>query len=173
MTSIQVEYWKNFETQRHNLEMERLGKSEFGEAVRHNKQAEAIGFAQAAAAQWQARVAEFRAQTDQAYYRLAETKQNYEIALLNTQAQVQRTQAKLNEANASLANARAFQQELESGVYQQYGEDQARANYHGTVAKTYDTWAHFGNLVAKTGTDIVSFIADLKFPTGKSILRVS
>jgi len=140
MTSIQLEWWKLKESERHNLAMESQAKSELHEATRHNVASEAIGRAQAGAAQWQARIAELRAGIEQDYLAIAQRKVPYETSLLGAQTELNLANARLAEENAAYTRAKSTYQNMQNSVYALYGEVQARATYHGTVANTWNTW---------------------------------
>jgi cell division septum initiation protein DivIVA len=158
MTSIQVEYWKLRENERHNMAVESLERSAQGENIRHNYASEAIGRAQAAAAQAQAAVARYRADIEQQYYTLAQSKLPYELAQIAAGTRNVESQAALN-------YARADQQRAETRVYNMYGEDQARASYRNTVSSTYRNWAS----VVQTGVETIDKAIDGIFSMKKLI----
>lgn len=170
MTSIQIEYWKNMENQRHNTTMERLTGESQSEIARHNVRSEEIGFLQAQASSLAAQAAMKQAEIQYRLSQLQEIKTQYERDVARYQMSYLRAQTETQKSITSLNEAKTYQQQLESGVYakygaytaasnlyyqkQQYNESVARTEYLKEQAKTeaYKRW-QYATSSAKSGVD--------------------
>lgn len=137
MTSIQIEYWKNMEAQRHNLAMEKLTGEAQSEVARHNVQAERIGYAQASASYLQAQAAQRNAEINYRLSQLQELKTQYERQVAYHQMSLIDAQARNQNSQAGYNMAKTAQQELETGVYSMYGTMQAAAQLSLTTQEYY------------------------------------
>lgn len=153
MTSIQVEYWKNEETKRHNLIMERLTGEQQTELARHNYQQEQIGYAQAASSAVQAQAAMKQADIQYRLSQLQELRTQSDVSLNLYHMNLMRSQAEYNAANTGYVKARTYQQELESGVYGMFGSQLAAADLSYRTQQYYESSARTENLRALTETE--------------------
>lgn len=153
MTSIQVEYWKNEEARRHNLNIERLTGEQQAELARHNYQQEQIGYAQASASALQAQAAMKQADIQYRLSQLQELRTQSDISLNMYHMNLMRSQAEYNAANTGYVKARTYQQELESGVYGMFGSQLAAADLSYRTQQYYESSARTENLRSLSETE--------------------
>lgn len=153
MTSIQVEFWKNEEARRHNLNMERLTGEQQQELARHNYQQEQIGYAQASASALQAQAAMKQADIQYRLSQLQELRTQSDISLNMYHMNLMASQVDYNKANAGYVRARTAQQELETGVYSMYGPQLAAADLSYRTQQYYESASRTENLKAQTETE--------------------
>lgn len=142
MTSLQIEYWKNRESQRHNIQMENLTGQQNAETAKHNRESERIGYAQAAAAQAQASAAMRQAEIQYRLSQLQELRTEYDVQIAKHQMQLIDAQAAYQRSSTALNYAKQAQQELETGVYSIYGSLAAAADLSYKTQQYYQSQAH-------------------------------
>lgn len=168
MTSIQVDYWKNREAERHNMVMERLTGESQAEVVRHNIQQERIGYAQAAAAQAQAWASQYNAETNRKLYELQQIRTDFDKQIAQHQMSLYSAQEKKTLAERDLTQGKAYHQDMENDVYKLYRYNNAYASLENTRADTALKYAQISKQGTSSWTDVSNTLKNI-FEVGKGV----
>lgn len=167
MTNLQLTYFRDLETKRHNIATEQ-------ETARHDYESEVIGYRQAAASQTAAYAAYLQAENAQRMYELQKQLAPYEIALKSAQTRQSNKQAGYITAQTDYVKSQTdyvkeqtatqhWKTGRERNMYMvetTYAASQAKWNLYDTVMHTVtgyiSTTGRFANDVVKAVTGVLS-----------------
>lgn len=172
MTNLQLTYFRDLETKRHNIVMEQ-------ETARHDFESEAIGYRQAAASQTAAYASYLQAENSRRMYELQRQLAPYEIALksaqtrqtnrqseyltaqttyMQAQTDYSKAQTRYTEERSRTEHMKYLQEGINYQNLSEYGRSQAKWNLYHTVMQTVTGYA---STAAKFTSDAVKAVSGI------------
>lgn len=172
MTDIQIKYWANRISDRHNREMEAQGRTQLGENARHNVASERASMLQAYASQAQAAASQRNAATNAYLADLNAARLEIEKMIADADVVLKESQTVMNRSTALLNEQRVLESQqdvlqsqqtvTESQARTGLLEAQTRTENVMRVPGTIGSYATAANTIVRTADNTVNLIGNIQ-----------